>query len=361
MDLGRHSGDNIAAAKGIIPEAKLKTLTQTAQTQAPTQTTPPKQVEPIKVDTPFGTQIIGSRSSEDTVVELRSIDDVVSAISKETGVELKDFNDVMSKVINPFKTLKGDMIKVPELESRVNTLSEVIQAMPEDLAKVFYKYINNEDYQSAMSNVVLAKTMDFGKDFSQQDEVRMINHYSGQNFSKDTLDGLDPSVKSSLVMNAKRLYDIDKSQQTVKPDVSKKINERQQAFIDSIKSSINTLRATYPDMSPDKVHEVEATLMTKAGKRLFDSNGLYKPTAAVDISMMLYGGEAISVQKATIQEIMQATMEQGKTIATEEILLRNDKPSSQNMGGAGTPGQDISQKVKQSTSFLRKGGIGEQF
>lgn len=361
LDIGKHGGGNdvINAAKGVIPEEAVNNLSNPINQE--NGGIPVKEKSPVKVVTAFGTQLIGGDGGGGAVVELKTIDDVVSAISKEVGLDLKDFNEVITKVVEPYKSLKGEMVKVPELESRVSTLSEAIQGMPDDLAKVFHAYYTNGDYQAVMGSIALAKSMDFSKDFGQQDEVKMVNHYSGQNFTKEELGELTPNVRLSLLTNARRLYDIDKSQQTVKPDVSKKINERQQAFMDSVEASINNLKATYPDMAPDRINEVKATMMTKAGRRLFTPEGLYKLTAASDISMMLFGGEAIAVQNATIQEIMNATMEQGKTIATEQILLRNDKPNPQNRGGGAVPGQEISQKVKQSTSFLRGGGMGETF
>ena len=234
--------------------------------------------------------------------------------------------------------------------------------MPDELKQMVYTWMNGGNYQEVMANHMVAKSIDFSKDFGDHNEIKLINHFTKGSFTPETFTALDPTVQESLRNATRTQYDTNKRQLQVKPDLAKTVETRRASFIESVDASIAELKRKFPDMSSQRVQEVRNTLLVGGhNKRIYTAEGTYKPTAAADVSMMLYGSEAIASQNATINEIMQAQLSRGASSAAERILNRSDKPNITTQRGTAIPSQEISDKVKKATAFLRNGGGGEQF
>lgn len=355
---GRTQQNPIKAAEGIVPQEQLNKLNAAPQGEPASKTITPE----IKVTTPFESRTLGVKGGENQPVVIGSVEDMLRMISTESEVEVKTLDDVVSKVLTPFKTLRGKVNEIPEMESKLNSLSSVITSMPEDLGQLVHTWMTGGNYQEMMSNQLVAKTIDFSKDFGDHNELKLINHFTKGNFTQETFTALDPSVQESLRVATRSQYDSNRRQLQAKPNISKVVEDRRAAFVESVDKSVAALKVQFPDMLPERIQEVRNTLLSGGhNKRLYSNDGMYKPNAAQDVSMMLYGSEAIAAQNATINQIMEMQLSKGASQTAESILNRSDKPTVISQGGTATPNQAIAEKVNKATAFLRSDGYGERF
>jgi hypothetical protein len=94
---------------------------------------------------------------------------------------------------------------------------------------------------------------------------------------------------------------------------------------------------------------------------LYNNDGTYKPSAAVDIATMLYGQEAISAQTATINQLMDKAMSAGIGKGFERAVSLSDNTPQHKGGGGAAPDQVIATEVQKSTGFLRSGAPGQRY
>lgn len=366
---GRTPQNSLGAAKGLIPDDKLATVKGAEPT--PTGTEPANQpanpapvVAPITVQSPFGNKVITAdpKGAADEPIVVDTVEKMIAMIAEESGADVKSLQDVLTKVLGPYKNLREEVSRIPDLENKVTTLGQLITEMPDDLKQAVNAWATGGNYQEVLSTQQVAKSIDFSKDFADHNEIKLINHFTKGAFTQESFTALEPNVQESLRIAARTQYDVNKRQVSAKPDLTKVVEARRQALIESVDRSVAALKVQFPDMTPDRVQEVRNTLISGGhNKRLYANDGTYKPNAAMDISMILYGSEAIAAQGATINQIMDMYQNKGASAATEAIVGRSDRPNVTTQRGGGTPNQDIAQKVKKATGFLHNPNGGEQF
>lgn len=285
----------------------------------------------------------------------------MAMVNETLGTNLASLEDVASTVVKPFVDLRDGVTKKAELEARLNTVANILAGMPDDMRVVFNAFLNGEDYQGAMNTMVRSKQIDFKRKFEDQDPRVMVNHYSGRNISKEDWDTMDSGVKDMLITSTKTVYSAESAKVNQLSGKSDTINQRQQAVIDSVEASVANLKQLYPTMSKDRLEEIRRTMYTSVNSRLYNNDGTYKPSAAVDIATMLYGQEAISAQTATINQLMDKAMSAGIGKGFERAVSLSDNTPQHKGGGGAAPDQVIAKEVQKSTGFLRSGTPGQRY
>ena len=376
---------SLTAAKGLVPDDKLKNLENKVAPQTPAapggvpenpapqnpaNQNPPNNDQPvvqqvIEIKTPLGSKVFGAPQSSNEPIKIATVEDVYGMITAESGIKISTPQEIVDHIIIPLKTLKEQNAVLPAMQARVDTLETLITQMPVDLAQVMNAYVHNEDYGRVMENLISSKSIDFTREFRDLDQVQVINHFMKANYTKETFEALEPNIQDSLKTSTRILFDNARKSFVQPPSVKQVVDSRVENFNASVNAAIENLKIQFPTMPPERVSEIKDLLLSKGfAKRLFSQDGTYKPNAGVEISTMIYGREALQVQEATISQLMEKAQNQGFSKATEQIIYRSDNPTIHGGGaggGGGIPQQSVTEKVKKQTSFLTTSGNGEKF
>lgn len=373
--LGKKVENPLGAAAGIIsPEATARVAKEVGVVGQPPQTPPavppaagaqpnaiPPVPQPIVVETPFGQQVIDNGTPTNAQPNVMDMTAFMAKVSEVVGTPVQSLEDVMSKVITPFTEVRGEVTKKAELEGRLNTVVNILAQMPEDMRAVFNAFINNEDYRSVMSTMVRSQSLDFKKRFEEHDPRSLVNHYSGRNLSQEDWGALDDSVKDMLLVSAKTMYTSESSKINTLSSKNDTVTQRQQQVVDSVENSIKHLKSLYPSMPNHRVEEIRRSMFTSINGRLYNTDGTYKPSAAVDIATMLYGQEAIAAQTVTINQLVEKARSAGISQGYERAVSVSDTVPQHRAGGGAAPDQIVAQEVQKTTGFLKGSAPGVHF
>lgn len=361
--------DRLDAAEGLIDTSKLRTpnaapaADPNAQVQKdpdaqnstgqPTQQPPstegnkkPGPVDPIKVDTAFGTSTYGEEDKK-----LSSWADIVAFTKDEAGIELKDAND-LQLVISELKELRAKTEKMSELEKSTKQFQEQLKSLPNEVAAIYDAALNG-NHMEAIKKIAAASEIDFSKHFKDQNVLSLVGRYTGRSFTEEAFKDLDPTAKDALMAVAETKYN-DERTAYENSVVNRQKNQQayQQNFKASVDASIDVLKKKFPAFKEDALNHVRQVMEFGVKDSLFTPDNVYKPEAAVRIAMQEFGEAALQVTQKTIGDMAAQMRGRIASETTENILNRNDYPVNNGRQAEMTEDK-IVQEAKKATDFLR--------
>jgi hypothetical protein len=264
---------------------------------------------------------------------------------------VKDVQDFVP-IFGQFKDLQKSAAEAAQLKQVNETYKNTLDNLPKDVSLILSAAIAGEDYLPIIQKLQQKALFDFEKPIASHDEVDLINHYTGNVYTKESLDALDPKVQAALMDVVKLKYKTDQTEYAnLQTNTKLSIDNRQKQFSTSVESSIAQMLAGNPKMDTSAVERVRQIMTNELGNSLFAKDRTYLPDAAEKIAYMTFGKELVQAQVQTIGDLVKQIQAKGETIATEKILLRSDQP---HLKGSGAPGdQNVLQNiVKEKTAFL---------
>ena len=306
-------------------------------------------INPIVVNSPLGDQTYGGTSTAD--IPMATFQDVQKFAKEFIGADLKEVKDFV-----PFfaqvKTLQEQASQAVELQKVVDNYKSNLESLPPEVVVILDAAVSNGDYKSVINNLQKKSALDYTKPFVSQDPIALANLYTGKNHTKETFDALDESSRNVLLDGVKMKFDADRDEVLNFENKNKiAIQQKQKAFSDSIDTSIKAFQASNPRADKAAVAEIKKVMQYGLSNNLFTKDQNYVPDAAEKIAMMLYGKQTIASQAEKLGDIVKQISNQSKTEEIQKILLRSDKPKTQE--GASTTNV-IAQAVAEATNWLPK-------
>jgi hypothetical protein len=349
---GLASPEKVAALRASVASPAEPALTNPTGQGAPaaattTPITPAPAINPITISTPLGTQVYGGTPVAD--IPMATFQDVQKFAKDFVGVEIKEVKDFVP-LFAQFKSLQEKANQVTELQKVVDNYKSNLESLPAEVVSILDAAISNNDYKAVINNLQKKSALDYTKPFASQDPISLANLYTGKNYTKETFEALDESSRSALSDSVKMKFDADRDNVLNFENNNKiAIQQKQKAFSDSIDTSISAFLSSNPNADKAAVAEIKKAMQFGLSDSLFTKDKTYAPDAAEKIAMMLYGKQTIAAQAETIGDIVKKMTNANTTQETAKILLRSDKPQTQQ--GAPTTNV-IAQAVKEATSWL---------
>jgi hypothetical protein len=350
----------LAGAKGLIkedpkapvvaaPAASAAQAPATAPVTAPATSTAAPVNPAIVINTPLGTQTYGGAPIES--VKLTSFDDVQKFAKEYAGVELKEVQDFVPLLAN-LKQSKEQAAKAAELQKQVETFTSTVENLPKEVSLILNAAISGGDYMAVITNLNKKAALAFDKPFESQDQLKLVEYYTGKPLTKESFDALDETTRDFLTTSVKLKYDTDReSVLNFETNTKKATEERQTKFLASVEASINAMLASNPNMDKTAVAEVKKTMLYGLSEELFAKDKTYVPEAAEKIAMLKYGKQTIAAQTQTIGDIVKRITNESVSKATEKILLKSDAPIMTS-GAAVGDNNLIAAEVARATNWL---------
>lgn len=309
---------------------------------------PAQQADPLVIKSPLGDMVYGDNPASQ--VTLSSFADVQAYAKEVAGVELKDVSDI-AQVLSDYASVKKSVTEVDTLKKQVANYEQTIKNLPPDVSLIVNAAIQGTDYMPVIQKLSQKAQVDFDKPFESHDPLKLINYYTGNSYDKAAFDALEPTVRTALTDSAKIKYSADKDDYTrVRSSAELATRTKQTAFMSSVDNSIAHMVAANPNMDKAVVERVRQIMTQGLSDALFTPDKVYNQDAAEKIAMMEYGKQTIQAQRQTIGDFVKKYRAAGATEATENILMRSDKPAPAS-GGAIDPNQ-IAAAVKAQTGFV---------
>jgi hypothetical protein len=305
------------AAAGLIGTAKI-------DVPADTTVKPSDQVvSPVVVDSPFGKQVFGGKPIEE--VNLTSFADVKAFAKDYLGAEIKEVKDFVP-LFAELKQTKEQAASAAQLQKTVDNFTSTIENLPKEVSLILDAAIKGGDYKAVINTLQKKSVVDYEKPFESQDSLRLINHYTGKQYTKETFDALDPASKDVLTDSVKLKFDADRSEVlNFETNTRKALDEKQNKFLTSIDVSIAAMLQANPKMDKAVVADIKKTMQFGLSSELFTKDQTYTPEAAEKIAMMKFGKQAIVAQTQTIGDLVKKLTNEGISKDKEKLLLRSDK------------------------------------
>jgi hypothetical protein len=342
------------AADGLIGKAEIKITPEAAVVSAaPVVADPviqgPVLGAPVIVKSPLGDQVYGGTPLKDVV--LASFTDVQNFAKDYMGLEIKEVKDFVP-LFAQFKTAKEQASQATELQKLVDGYSSTLDNLPSDVSLILGAAMQGEDYKPILQKMVQKTVIDYQKPFEAHDPVKLVNHYTGKAYTKETFDALDETAKSALSDSVKLKFDTDRTELlNFETNTKKATEQKQEKFLASVESSISAMLTSNPQMGKAAVDRVRQVMRYGIADVLFTKDKTYVPDAAEKIAFMEFGKETVAAQAQTIGDIVKKIQNQSASDVTEKILLRSDLPPIQ---GGGRSNNLIAAAVEEATSFLPK-------
>lgn len=302
-------------------------------------------VEPIKVETTFGTSTYGEG---ETV--LSSWDDV-AAYAKDQGIDLEKVDDLQG-VITELNLLKAQVANVPQLEQAIATYDQQIKSLPKEVAAITDAALKGEDYIGLIKQVATGIDFDLTKHFKDQDVLSLVGRYNNRSFTKEVFDEMDASTRDGLIAIAETKYNDEQKSYTDNVLNSTKNQEAfEKSFIDSVNTSMDNLKKRFPSFKPDDLKKVEDILRVGLKDNYFNPDNTYKEDAAIRIAMSEYGESALQVQAQTIGDFVAKARSEMEGQTNENLVHRSNVP--ENRGRQANASENVVEKaVNEATDFL---------
>lgn len=307
-------------------------------------------VGPVVVDTPLGKQTYGGKPL--TEIDLKSFADVQAFAKDFAGIELKDVKDFVP-LFGQLKELQDKANKVDQLTKAVENYETTLNNLPEDVSLILTAALQGEDYLPVIQKIQQKVEFDFDKSFESHDSLDLINHYTGKSYTQESLDALTPDVQEALQSVAKVKYEADrKDYQNIRTNLKKSTDEKQGKFRASVESSISQMLTKNPGVGKDVIDRVRQIMTYGLSDVLFTKDKVYLPDAAEKVAYLEFGKQVVEAQARTIGDLVKRMTNEGASKATENLLLRSDKPVT---GSGGTAGDKnlVAAAVARETGFLK--------
>lgn len=253
-------------------------------------------------------------------VDLNNFEDAIAYIHNKYNIEAKG-SEGLEKFFDSVNKWRSDSQKSTSLQRKLDDVSQSFENMPETLYNAFKAWTNGNDWTKEVANA--NSRIDFKKAFDDQDKYSIVNKYFPGEFEReDITDGDDPTVKKAVSL-ARRQYEIDRTTHaTKKADIEKAAKQKHESLLNSVSSSVSTLKDEFPGFSDSHLKKVEKFLKDgNLGDLFYTETGSYRDDAATRLAFLLYGKEELS-------RVMQSSTRKGKEDALKEVVTRgSDRPN----------------------------------
>lgn len=348
------------------------TVEKVENTESPAVASPaqPSKVEPV-------TTTAAPTTEKKTVVEERNLfglnkkkgeetligseKELLEVINKSFGQDIKELKDT-GKFIETAKDWRAQAQKFEETAKKLKETEDALIALPEPIIESMKAFYNNEDYAKPFAN---RPNFDFDKPVDKQDKVELIKHYFPKQYAKlteeeisDAKDGVfsdkfEPLIEASTTQfkTAQEARDNQRATQL------QRAKDSQIAYKQSVSSSVDYLKQTFPDMDATVTSEAQTILsggQQEILKFFLNSNGTLKKEAAEYIMMAKHG-------KSEMQKLAKMSAHAAETKANEDILTRGaDSPKPKKTGNASDGAPKISKEAQALIDRAGQTGSGNR-
>lgn len=267
--------------------------------------------------------------------------DLLDVINKSFGQDIKELKDT-GKFIETAKDWRAQAQKFDETAKKLKETEDALIALPEPIIESMKAFYNNEDYTKPFAD---RPNFDFDKPVDKQDKVELIKHYFPKQYAKlteeeisDAKDGVfsdkfEPLIEASTT----QFKTAQEARDNQRATTLQRAKDAQIAYKQSVSSSVDYLKQTFPDMDSAAISEAQAILsggQQEILKFFLNSNGTLKKEAAEYIVIAKNG-------KSEMQRLAKMSAHAAETKANEDILTRGaDSPKPKKSGNsADAPGQ----------------------
>lgn len=279
-----------------------------------------------ELNNPLLSSVKGKKAAKNDIV-FENFDQIKAHTKKHFGIDVKSEKD-FAKFFQSATTWRAKAQAADELTEKVAQFEGLFDNMPAPLLESVKAWAAGDAEWHTHVNQNVA--FDFSKPADKQDEKALVNHYFPGKFTDaDWAEETRPQGLDIALSSSKKQYTTEKREVEQKSaDMIQKSNERIARVKTSVAGSLNTLKASFPDLDTKGLKEISRILESgDINSIFFDKNGSYKPEAAEMLLMAKYG-------KETIKKLMKVSAKRAETAANEDILTRGaDKPRPQK-GGA---------------------------
>jgi hypothetical protein len=270
----------------------------------------------------------GKNAQADIVIE--TPDQILGVVKSKFGMEVKEIKE-LPKFFETAQNWRKDAQRVPELEKESKQWKSVVETLDETLLEAVKLFHSGKDYAVAFAN---KPKFDFNKKAEEQDVKSLVNHYfpgkfTEEDFKEETKSpALEIAQSAALKEYNSEKITRDNQRARIHADAQKQLSDQKVA----IKSSVDHLKRSFPDMEDDSLNEVSSILEggpQSVLQHFYNQDGTVKPEAAEMFMMAKHG-------KSEIQRMMAIAANISETKTNEELLSRGaDGPKPKN-----TPAQN---------------------
>jgi hypothetical protein len=300
--------------------------------------------EVVIPDNKFGFK---GKQKEKKVKELKieSFDELPSVIKSKYGQQLKDAKDLPKffESVDKWRTAAQNADKISKDLEKVQKEKDdaiaVFENMPTDLLEAAKTYYSGGDYKKVFDG---KSTLDFSKE--KHSTKTLVNHYFPGEFTDADFEADETPRELKIAEKASiDKYKTEKAsrEQRAKSEVER-ASQKNKAFLSSVKSSVDSLKKEFPDMTADVIQDISSTLSGNAlMSKFYNVDGTLKPNAAKMLALAEHGEEFIS-------QLMEVAQRQGETSANEEFVDRaRKKPkNAPSKGNAEQPRKEVTETIK---------------
>lgn len=319
--------------------------------QKPADQKPAEDATENFVETSLGKINLGGSKKKNEPAKFEKVEDIEDYIKKRYGV------DSMEKAFESSDKWRQDSQKLVDVQKRTTQLENIFQQMPEELYHAIQDWGNGKDWRKTVTS---RPAFDYSQPAEKQDSKMLVDAYFPGEFSENDWkeyndkDG-DPAIKKAIgiaVKQSQQAYVVDKDKfSNQRAAIQKQAEERQTLLTTSIKSSVEQLKTSFPDMPQNVVTQIESDLVSGGYRSLFfDENGAITPDGATRLAMARFGKEAIdAISKARANE----------AVSNERLETLSRTPDkAEQKGGSGASENmvrpDVQKFIDANISFERK-------
>lgn len=352
-------------------EAKKSTgVMPTPQSPAPAQVfnldspgSPPAAVEPIippvaqapvvTIQSPLGVMSMAPETS----ILVDTPETFLKLVNERHNRNFTNLAEAMT-LIDEFDAVNSRLGQAQTQEVNFNALSAIIESLPEHLSSLVQAHLDNKDTRQMMTDMVYNSDMNYTAGFEAQDPMKMVNHFTGAGYTKETFEALDAQAKNIMIASAKKEYDRNRAEVTNRPKPSQTVGVKLEQVKTSFNTTVNNLKTEFPTIDNAKVNQIASVLSQGVQTTFINPDGTFKPEAAVTIAYALYGKEMLTATKNTLATYLGQATSLADSKALETVAARSQQPIRPAAGGGVVPTNAVAQEVNKMTDYLRKGKSG---
>lgn len=292
--------------------------------------------------------VFGLNKNKSVPVAIEKVEDAIELVNKKFGMSLKDVKDI-PKFIESSEKWRADSQRLSEVEKEKENLTNIFENLPPEMIQGIKDFYEKGDYSEALAN---KPKFDYKKDVKDIDTKKLVEAYFPGKFAdEDFKEETPPPALEIAITAARDKYSAEKKAKEEKltrinQEASDKLNARKE----SIKSSVENLKQSFPNMDDKAIKQIEKVLESGDVNSLyFNKKGAYEKSAAKRVAFAIFTDELLN-------EAMGVAANQAESRHNEEMLTRGaDKksPVKTNSGADEIP-KELKEKVQEITRLGTK-------
>ena len=293
-------------------------------------------------DNKFGIKIKKDKEKAPKQVTIEKFDDIPTVLKSKYGHEVKEAKD-LSKFFDTADKWRKDSQELAKVSKEVETIKKekdnaiaVFENLPSELLEAVKAHYNGEDYKKV---ILESKGLDFKKETHSTKDL--VNYYFPNEFTDEDFENPDLRELKIAEKAAIDKYKSDKAARELRAkEQVEKAQLKTKAYQASVNSSVDHLKSSFPDMTPDVIEDIKSTLSSGSlFGEFYNQDGTLKPNAAEMLALAKHGKDFIS-------QLIEIAQRQGESAANEELLDRANKtPRSRNSKGTEVPRKEVTDMV----------------